>query len=118
MNKEKKLIEKNIELSAEFSRYLFEHPEVQDKIPMDSEIILLPDYDQELKEFNLRMGKDIEAGGEKVFYLSIDHFENQKNSIRVCFMTDQNYHPCINWFIASPHLRMNSSSRVLISFEL
>ena len=71
MNKEKKLIEKNIELSAEFSRYLFEHPEVQDKIPMDSEIILLPDYDQELKKFNLRMGKDIEADGGKVFYLSI-----------------------------------------------
>ncbi len=71
MNKEKKLIEKNIELSAEFSRYLFEHPEVQEKIPIDSEIILLPDFDQELKEFNLGMGKDIEAGGGKVLYLSI-----------------------------------------------
>ncbi len=71
MDNERKLIEKNIELSAEFSRYLFEHPEVEEKIPMDSEIILLPDYDQELKEFNLRMGKDIEAQGGKVLYLSI-----------------------------------------------
>jgi len=71
MNNEKKLMEKNIELSAEFSRYLFEHPEVEEKIPIDSEIILLPDYDHELKEFNLRMGKDIETGGGKVFYLSI-----------------------------------------------
>lgn len=71
LGKEKKLTEKNIELSAEFNRYLFEHPEVQDKIPIDSEIILLPDYDQELKKSNLRMGKDIEAGGGKVFHLSI-----------------------------------------------
>jgi len=28
MNKEKEMIERNIELSAEFSRYIFEHPEV------------------------------------------------------------------------------------------
>ena len=71
MNKEKELIEKNIELSGEFSRYLFEHSDVQEKIPIGSEIILLPDFDQELREFNLRLGKDIEASGGKVFYLSI-----------------------------------------------
>jgi hypothetical protein len=46
MINEKEMIGRNIELSAEFSRYLFEHPEVQDNIPIDGEIILLPDYDQ------------------------------------------------------------------------
>ncbi len=71
MNKEKEMIERNIELSAEFSRYLFEHPEIEDKIPRDAEIILLPEYDEELKEFNLGMGKNIEAEGGKVVYISI-----------------------------------------------
>jgi hypothetical protein len=71
MNKEKEMIERNIELSAEFSRYLFEHPEIEDKIPRDAEIILLPDYDEELKEFNLGMGKNIEAEGGKIVYISI-----------------------------------------------
>jgi len=65
------MIERNIELSAEFSRYLFEHPEMEEKIPMDAEIILLPEFDAELKEFNLRLGKSIETDGGKVIYISI-----------------------------------------------
>jgi len=71
MNREKKMIELNIELSAEFSRYLFEHPEIEEKIPVDAEIILLPEFNKELKEFNLQMGKKIESEGEKVIYIVI-----------------------------------------------
>ena len=71
MNKEKEMIERNIELSAEFSRYLFEHPEIESKIPLDAEIVLLPEFDPELKEFNLKLGKEIEAAGGKVLYVSI-----------------------------------------------
>ncbi len=71
MNKEKEMIERNIELSAEFSRYLFEHPEIEEKIPIDSEIIFLPEYDQELKSFNMKLGKDLETEGTKVFYVII-----------------------------------------------
>jgi len=71
MNKEKEMIERNIELSAEFSRYLFEHTEMEEKIPLDAEIILLPEFDEELKEFNLRMGRDIEDNGGTVVYISI-----------------------------------------------
>jgi len=71
MNKEKEMIERNIELSAEFSRYIFEHPEIEEKIPLDSEVILLPEYDKELREFNLQLGKNIENEGEKVIYISI-----------------------------------------------
>jgi len=71
MSNETKMIERNIELSAEFSRYLFEHPEIEEKIPVDAEIVLLPEFDKELKSFNLKMGKDIEAEGGKVAYVSI-----------------------------------------------
>jgi hypothetical protein len=73
MNKEKEMIERNIELSAEFSRYLFEHPEIEEKIPLGAEIIFLPEFDQDLKEFNLRLGKDIEAKGEKVIFIVIEN---------------------------------------------
>jgi len=71
MNKEKEMIERNIELSAEFSRYIFEHPEIEEKIPFDTEVILLPEYDRELREFNLQLGKNIKNEGEKVIYISI-----------------------------------------------
>ncbi len=71
MTKETKMIERNIELSAEFSRYLFDHPEFEEKLPKDAEIVLLPEFDEELKEFNMKMGKEMEADGSKVIYISI-----------------------------------------------
>jgi hypothetical protein len=46
---EKEMIEKNIELSTEFSRYLFDHTDLDESIPTDAEIILLPDFDTELR---------------------------------------------------------------------
>ncbi|MCL6446971.1 MAG: hypothetical protein K6U04_02290 [Armatimonadetes bacterium] len=71
MSKEKEMIEKNIELSTEFSRYLFEHPELEEKIPAGAEIVLLPEFDAELRDFNLQIGKKIEAEGNKVIYIRI-----------------------------------------------
>ena len=71
MNKKKEMIERNIELSAEFSRYLFEHPELEEKIPIGAEIIFLPEFDQELKEYNLKLGKDIESEDGKIVYVAI-----------------------------------------------
>jgi hypothetical protein len=71
MNKEKEIIERNIELSTEFSRYLFEHKELEEKIPIDAEIILLPEFDEELRQYNLNLGKGIQANGGKVTYVSI-----------------------------------------------
>jgi hypothetical protein len=61
MNKEKEMIERNIEISAEFSRYLFEHPELEEKLAVGAEVILLPKFDKELNEYNLRLGKNIES---------------------------------------------------------
>lgn len=68
----KKMIEKNIELSAEFSRFLFEHPELEEKIPLGAEIILLPEFNPALKKFNLEMGRKLEANGTKVIYVKIE----------------------------------------------
>jgi hypothetical protein len=71
MDKEKEMVERNIELSAEFSRYIFDHPEMEEKIALDAEIILVPEFDKKLKEYNLRLGKDMESKGEKVVYIVI-----------------------------------------------
>ena len=71
MDRDKGMMERNIELSAEFSRYLFEHPEMDEKIPKEAEIILLPDFDEELKEHNLRLGRQVESEGATVVYVTI-----------------------------------------------
>lgn len=66
-----RMVDRNIELSSEFSRYLFDHPEMEEKIPTGAEIILLPEFDKELREFNAALGKRLEAEGSKVVYISI-----------------------------------------------
>ena len=71
MNRERAMIERNLDLSAEFSRYVFEHPEIEKKLSLDSEIILLPEFDAELRGFNLELGRNIEKEGGKVVYISI-----------------------------------------------
>ena len=71
-NTEKELIEKNIELSSEFSRYVFEHPEIEEQLPNGAEIVFIPEYDRELKEYNLSLAKDLEAAGTKVIYVRIE----------------------------------------------
>lgn len=65
------LVRRNIEMSAEFSRYLFEHPELEDSIPDDSELVFLPEDDPQLNEFNLKMGKDMEKAGDNVLFVTI-----------------------------------------------
>ena len=72
--------QKNIELSTEYSRYLFEHPELEEKLPVDAELIFLPEFDAELKVHNLKMGRDIEAQGRKVTYLSLTKMRPKKIS--------------------------------------
>lgn len=69
--KKQEMVKRNIELSAEFSRYLFDHPEVQASVPNDAELVLLPDEDPELKQFNLKMGGVMEKDGEKVVFVRI-----------------------------------------------
>jgi hypothetical protein len=80
MKEESILIERNIELSAEFSRYLFEHPELSSQIPIGSEIILVPEFDAELREFNLSLGKRVESEGGQVIYVTIKSIQPKSYS--------------------------------------
>ena len=53
----KELFEKNLLLTTEFNRYVLEHPEVAKRIPKDAMVVILPEYDQELSEENLKIAK-------------------------------------------------------------
>ena len=62
---------KNNELSMEFSKYVLEHPEMDEVLTEDTVIVFLPEFDPELRDFNLKIGKDIEAEGGKVVYVKL-----------------------------------------------
>ena len=63
--------EKNNELSIEFSKYVLEHPEMEDLLSEERIIIFLPEFDSDLRDFNTRMGRDIEGEGGKVLYVKM-----------------------------------------------
>jgi len=71
---------KNSELSMEFSKYVLEHPEMEDLLSEDKVIVFLPEFDPELSDFNTRMAKDIEVEGGKVLYIKVKHLSPKVTS--------------------------------------
>ena len=69
---EEELMEKNISLSIEFSKYIFEHPELEDTIPKGAQFVLLPEYDKELYEYNLAIAKKQREREQPVVYVKIN----------------------------------------------
>ncbi len=69
---ERAFVEKNLELSAEFGRYLFDHPEIEQTLTSEAEIVFIPEYDKELKEYNLSLARHLEETGTKVIYVRIE----------------------------------------------
>ena len=68
---ERELIEKNFSLSIEFSKYIFEHPEIEDKIPKGAQVILLPEYDKELYDYNLMIAEKQRETDQPVVFVKI-----------------------------------------------
>lgn len=66
-----KFFEKNSELSLEFSRYVLDHPELDESLKPEITIVFLPEYDPELKDFNLNMARDLEAEGVKIVFVKV-----------------------------------------------
>ena len=78
--KEAKLVEKNLELSFEFTRYLLDHPELEKRIPKGAQVVLLPDYDEELKRFNLRISRRQREKDQPVVCVRIKKFASGRSS--------------------------------------
>jgi len=69
--KDANLVEKNLELSFEFTRYLLSHPDLEEQIPKGAQVILLPDYDEELKRFNLKSAQRQREKDQPVVYVRL-----------------------------------------------
>jgi hypothetical protein len=62
---------RNSELSIEFSKYVLEHPEMDDLLTEEAVVVFLPEFDAELTDFNLKMAKEIEGEGGRVLYVKV-----------------------------------------------
>ena len=65
------LFRKNQQLSTEFELYLLEHPEVEDKIPDNAMIVLVPEYDKELAKKNRELAAANKEPGQTIVYVKV-----------------------------------------------
>jgi len=63
---ENETIKRNLDLLNEFMKIAFDQPEILDKIPKGSELIILPENDPELYAANLKIKQSLEEKGKKV----------------------------------------------------
>ncbi len=69
--RENEFFARNSELSMEFSKYVLEHPEMDDLLTEEVVVVFLPEFDTELADFNSRMAKEIEGEGGRVVYVKV-----------------------------------------------
>lgn len=77
MTKEE-LFKKNQQLSTEFELYLLEHPEIEEGIPENSIIVLLPEYDRELAEKNAELAEAHREPGQSIVYVSVERLRTSR----------------------------------------
>ena len=79
---------RNSELSIEFSKYVLEHPEMDDLLTEETIIVFLPEFDVELRDFNLKMAKEIESDGGKPLYVKVKQMAQKNKGVRSSFLTN------------------------------
>ncbi len=72
------LFRKNQQLSTEFELYILEHPEIEDQIPDNTMIVLVPEYDQELATKNIELAEVNKEPGQTIVYIRITRLRTSR----------------------------------------
>ena len=67
----KELFRKNQQLSTEFELYILEHLEMEEQIPDNAMIVLVPEYDQELATKNIELAEANKEPGQSLVYVKV-----------------------------------------------
>ncbi len=79
--KANELWRRSLDLGHEFSRYVLEHPRFAERIPYGAQVVLLPTYDKELREYNLRNSQINPEPGRPVVHIEIDRLRPRRSQI-------------------------------------
>lgn len=79
--KANELCERSLDLGLEFSRYVLEHPRFAERIPCGAQVVLLPSYDKELREYNLRNAAINREPGRPVVHIEIARLRPRRSQI-------------------------------------
>ena len=72
------LFRKNQQLSTEFELYILEHPEIEEKIPDNAMIVLVPEYDQGLATKNIELAEANKEPGQTIVYIRITRLRTSR----------------------------------------
>ncbi len=65
------IIKKNLDLHAEWMKYVFEHPDVLDRIPKGAVLVILPEDERELYDENYKVLSENKEKGIPVFVVTM-----------------------------------------------
>lgn len=77
------IIKKNLDLHAEWMKYIFENPDVLDRIPKGAVLVILPEDDKELYEENHRILEENKNKGIPVFVVTMKMPKPQISNIEI-----------------------------------
>ena len=68
---EQEIFTKKLIFSTEFDRYIIERPEFAAKVPLNAQVVFLPDDDEELCRVNMEIAEKQREEGQQVVYVHI-----------------------------------------------
>jgi hypothetical protein len=74
------VVERNISLTGDIMQYLLDHPEVFDSLPDEFELVILPDDDPEIRQYNLDLLDKHGSEGKPIVFARIE--ARQKRQVR------------------------------------
>ena len=77
------IVRKNLDLHAEWMKYVFEHPEVLDRMPKGAILVILPEDDKEIYDENFKVLKENKEKGIPVFVVTMKTPKPQITNIEV-----------------------------------
>ena len=77
------IVRKNLDLHAEWMKYVFENPDVLDRIPKNAVLVILPEDDEELYRENYTVLEENKGKGIPVFVVRMKTPRPQISNIEV-----------------------------------
>lgn len=77
------IIRKNLDLHAEWMKYIFDNPDVIDKIPKGAVLVILPEDDKELYNENYKVLEENKKKGIPVFVVTMKTPKPHISSIEI-----------------------------------
>lgn len=77
------IIKKNLDLHAEWMKYIFENPDVLDRIPKGAVLVILPEDDDELFRENYKILEENKNKGIPVFAVTMKVPKLQISNIKI-----------------------------------